>query len=189
MTDRVVHLLRHSPPVRPGLLLGHTDAPALTPDCPRALAQARKLPLRAIVSSDLRRAADQAACLACHLDLPLTLSADWRELDFGDWDGKAPNEMDRSALARFWDDPEANAPPGGERWSRLCQRVRRALAALEPESLVVTHAGAMRAAVAALTGLDHRGVWAFDLPYGGLLSLRIWPDHSGQVTGLSGGYP
>jgi alpha-ribazole phosphatase len=134
----------------------------------------------------LRRASAQAASVARERNLPLTLDPGWRELHFGAWDGLAPDTVDQSALARFWHDPQADPPPGGEQWSDLCARVAPALAKLESESLVVSHAGAIRAAVSLLTGLDHRGVWAFDLPYRALLTARIWPGEplGGQVTGL-----
>lgn len=186
MTGRIIHLLRHGPPVREGLLLGHADEPVLDPNCPVMLARIRELPLTAIVSSDLSRAALQAATLSKHLGLPLTLASDWRELDFGLWNGADPCAVDRKALARFWDDPQAFPPPQGELWSSLRSRVRRALTVLETQTLVLTHAGTMRAAVSVLTGLDHRGVWALELPYRALLTLRTWPDLTGQVIGLRG---
>ena len=51
-----------------------------------------------------------------------------------------------------------------------------ALDALEPvPTLVVTHAGAMRAALHILCGFDQRQLWAFDLPYAVRLTLHIWP--------------
>ena len=189
MSERIIHLLRHGPPVQSGLLLGHTDTPALSDDCPRMRARVRTLPIRRIAASDLTRAAGQAANLARHFGVPLTLDPAWRELAFGAWDGLAAAAVDQAALARFWDDPESHPPPGGERWSALRTRVAAALDTLEGGTVVVTHAGAMRAALSVLTGLDHRGVWALDLPYRALLSVRIWPGPpaSGQVIGLETG--
>jgi alpha-ribazole phosphatase len=186
VSERRVHLLRHGPPARTGLMLGHTDTPAMTADCPQIAARVATLPIARIVASDLTRASAQAAVLAERRRVPLTLDLAWRELDFGEWDGHAPGDLPAPALAAFWNDPEAQAPPGGERWSDLCARVAGALARLETDTLVVTHAGAMRAALAVLTGLDHRGVWALDLPYRALLSLRIWPGTrlTGHVTDL-----
>ncbi|VWX54265.1 histidine phosphatase family protein [Novosphingobium sp. 9U] len=186
VSGRVVHLLRHGPPTQTGLLLGHTDEPAVTDDCPRMLQLARTLPLSGIATSDLVRASAQAASLARHLNLPLSLDARWRELNFGTWDGQAPASVDPEALRSFWNDPEGQAPPGGERWSELRARVSAALTMLRNQTLVVTHAGVMRAALSALTGLDHRAVWAIDLPYRALLSVRIWPEGAGQVVGLRG---
>lgn len=191
MRERVVHLLRHGPPMRTGLLLGHTDEPAIDPDCPQMRALVERLLIKQIVASDLIRASAQAENLARQLAVPLTLDVGWRELAFGAWDGLAPEVLDREALARFWNDPEGHPPPDGECWSSLCARVGRSLAALATDTLVVTHAGAMRAVLSVLTGLDHRGVWALDLPYRALLSLRIWPGPpaSGQVIGLAVGGP
>lgn len=186
MTERLVHLLRHGPPLRTGLLLGHTDEPALTANCPIIHSRVASLPIRHVVASDLRRASDQAATCARGFGVPLTLDPAWRELDFGAWDGLAPDSVDPSATTAFWSDPDANPPPAGEHWSDLRKRVAAALDRLETASLVVTHAGAMRAAVSVLTGLDHRAVWALDLPYRALLTLRIWPGSplAGHVTGL-----
>lgn len=147
------------------------------------------LDVAGIVSSDLRRARASAEVLALARGLPLTVDPRWRELDFGDWDGRAPDDLPQADLVRFWNDPDACPPPGGERWSALCHRVGQAIRALDRAALVVTHAGAMRAAIAVLTGLDHRAVWALDLPYGAMLSFKVWPGEkpAGQITGLLAG--
>jgi alpha-ribazole phosphatase len=186
VSDRVVHLMRHGPPVRTGLMLGHTDEPALTADCPTIRSRVAPLAISQVVASDLRRAAEQASTIAQDRQLPFAKDPAWRELNFGHWDGLPAATIDRAALAQLWDNPDAAPPPGGERWSELCARVAVALETTQDRSLVVTHGGAMRAAIAVLTGLDHRGVWALDLPYRALLTLRIWPGAplSGQIVGL-----
>lgn len=189
MNGRLIHLLRHGPPLRPGLLHGHGDEPPADPAGGLSGAVPHDLTITAVATSDLLRARAGADTLARSLALPLTVDRRWRELDFGEWDGAAPDSIDAETLARFWDDPETNPPPGGERWSELTARVGAALAELSGDVLVVTHGGAMRAAVSVLTGLDSRQVWTIDLPYGALLSLRIWPGPppSGQIAGLRAG--
>jgi alpha-ribazole phosphatase len=65
--------------------------------------------------------------------------------------------------------------------------VSRAVAGLEPApTLVVTHGGAIRAALHILCGFERRPIWSFDLPYGVLVSLRLWPGDApvAQITGL-----
>ena len=140
----------------------------------------------AIVSSDLIRARACAEAIA-NPTRAVTIDPRWREMDFGDWDSLAAAEIDLDALTRFWDDPDTHAPPGGEPWSALIARVGAALATLPVRpTLVVTHGGAMRAALAVLCGFDQRQLWAFDLPYAALLSLRIWPGTpaSAQIVAL-----
>lgn len=186
MNSRVIHLLRHGPPLRTGLLLGHCDEPPADPAGGLAGAVPGGLALSSIVSSDLLRARAGAQTVAASRGLALTIDARWRELDFGEWDGRPPERVPADALARFWNDPETCPPPGGECWSALCARVAEALAELASGALVVTHGGAIRAAVSIATGLDFRQVWALDLPYGALLGLRLWPGPplSGQIIRL-----
>ncbi|GAA3250774.1 hypothetical protein GCM10020258_05950 [Sphingomonas yabuuchiae] len=119
---------------------------------------------------------------------PAEIDPRWRELDFGDWDGLAAGDIEPEALARFWDDPDAAPPPSGERWSDLVSRVRTAIAELPPEpTLVVTHGGAIRAALHVLCGFDLRATWSFALPYAALVTLEVWDGtpRSAQVTGLA----
>jgi alpha-ribazole phosphatase len=175
MSGILVHLMRHGAPYEPGLLLGHRDDAPTPVGIARCVSRSAALAFERVISSDLRRSSIPAAQIAAMRRLPHSLDPRWREIDFGAWDGMAPHQLDPAVQARFWDDPEAFAPPGGERWSQLCARVGEAVAAIDRASLILTHGGAMRAALSVLFGFDHRQVWAFELPYGALVSLRIWP--------------
>ena len=182
MTPFALHLLRHGAPVLPGRLMGRTDC-APTPDGIAAcVAQAADLGVERVVSSDLQRARAAAEAIG-----PTTIDPRWRELDFGDWDGLAPDQVDSAALVRFWENPDTCPPPNGEHWSALVARVSDAIDALPPvPTLVVSHGGAMRAALHLLCGFDQPRLWAFDLPYGVLVSLRVWPGDkpSAQIVGI-----
>jgi alpha-ribazole phosphatase len=187
MTDFALHLLRHGAPEIAGRMLGHSDV-ASTPDGIAAcVAQAGMPGIEAIVTSDLHRASAAADAIGVARGLPVAVDARWRELDFGAWDGLASAEIDADVLGRFWSDADSFPPPEGERWSALVARVSAAIADLPPRpTLVVTHGGAMRAALATLCGFDQRQLWAFELPYAALLSLRVWPGGppSAQLVGL-----
>jgi len=185
MTGLTLHLMRHGAPQRPGLLLGHNDESALPSETAKCVARAEGLAFDTVVSSDLGRTSDPARQATMARGLAHRVDTDWRELDFGAWTGLAAAEVDPAAYARFWDDPDAHAPPGGETWSALKARVALALGRIEGDTLVVTHAGAMRAALAVLFHMEHRQVWAFDLPYASVLTLRVWPGEAAQITGLS----
>jgi alpha-ribazole phosphatase len=182
VTSFPLYLLRHGEPELAGRMLGRTDS-AATADGIRACAeQARDLPVTRRIASDLVRASACAGAIGA-----FTTDPRWREMDFGDWDGLAAAEIDPDALGRFWADPDASPPPGGERWSALTARVGEAIEALAPEpTLVVTHGGPMRAALHHLCGMSLDQAWAFDLPYAALLTLRVWDGspRRAQVTGL-----
>lgn len=184
----MLYLMRHGAPVREGLLLGRTDDPATEAGVAACRGRAESLDVLQIFSSDLARARTCAAAVAAPRRIEVVADARWRELDFGAWDGLRPDEVDPSAFARFHEYPDVAPPPGGERWSALQDRVSRALDAIPPAaSLVVTHGGAIRAALAHLCGFDRQQLWAFDLPYAALVSLRIWPGamRTVQITGLT----
>ncbi len=187
MTPFTLHLLRHGAPAQPGRLMGHTDCEPMAEGIAACATRATGLDIERILSSDLRRASDAAAAIGKAHALSQAIDPRWRELDFGAWDGMAPDAVEPEAMQRFHDDPDANPPPGGERWSQLVARVSAAIDALEPRStIVVTHGGAIRAALHRLCGFGQRALWAFDLPYAALVSLRIWPGEaaSAQITGL-----
>ncbi len=187
MTPFPLHLLRHGAAETPGLMMGRTDGAPTPAGIAACMKKARDLDIERLIASDLGRARLAGAAIAQERATPLAIDPRWRELDFGAWDGLKSDAIDPDALGRFWEDPDANPPPGGERWSALTGRVGAALCDLAPAStLIVTHGGAMRAALHMLCGFDHPRLWAFDLPYGALLSLRVWPGdrRSAQIIGL-----
>lgn len=181
-----LHLMRHGAPETPGLLLGCTDMPSTSAGIAACVGQTVGLDFGAVTTSDLQRCAAVAEAVAGPRALPVVRDPRWRELDFGAWDGLPPAQVDGAALAAFWNDPEVDPPPRGERWSALTTRIGAALDVIREDTLVVTHGGAIRAALACLFGFDQRHLWAFDLPYACVLSLRLWPGppRSAQIVGL-----
>ncbi|MGK2286530.1 histidine phosphatase family protein [Pedomonas sp. V897] len=183
-------LLRHGTPVETGVLLGWTDVPLSGKGAQAAEAQAGRLAqqgIQRIITSDLTRCRETAAVVGKHLGLPVMDDVRWREVNFGLWDGMAPNALPQDSLSRFQTDPDLHPPPGGERWQDLRLRVGEALEALEPQAtLIVAHGGSMRAALSILLDwpLDH--CWAVDLPYGILVRLNLWETcpRTAQLTGL-----
>lgn len=180
-------LMRHGAPERPGRLLGHLDAPADPVAIAPCVQRARGLGFTRVVTSDLARAWSPGAVIAAERGVPHQPDPRWRELYFGAWEGADPATLPQQDLARFWEDPEGSPPLRGERWSDLCARVAAAVGEIDEPTLVVSHAGAIRAALATLCGFAYTQSWAVDLPYAALLSLRIWPgvDPRAQITGLS----
>lgn len=187
-----IDLIRHGPTASPGRLLGRTDA-APSPDAwPQLARQAEGRTWSTLVASPLARARAPAERLAKERGLDLRIDADWREIDFGDWDGQ-PVETLRAdpAIAAHLDalyaSTDAPPPPNGESWHNLGQRTHRAVATLfdgaHESALVVTHGGPMRATLAAACGLPFANTWAFRIGYGTRISLRVERADNGALWG------
>ena len=188
MIGYAVHLMRHGIPEGAGCLLGHSDAAPLARGVAACAQRTAGLAFGQVISSDLIRASAPAEVIAKAHGVRHIVDPRWRELDFGDWDGADPAIIGGPHLDAFWSDPEAHPPPGGESWGALVGRIGAALDDIAAPSLVLTHAGPMRAALASLLGFTYRQGWMIDLPYGALLSLRITPGapRFAQITGLAG---
>jgi alpha-ribazole phosphatase len=105
-----------------------------------------------VVSSTLQRCARFADEFALERSVPMRLDARLAEYDFGHWQG-VPIEVlaqeQGDALGRFWADPVAHPPPGGETFARFRARLSAAMddvaaVAAHERVLVVTHGGAIR---------------------------------------------
>src|SRR5439155_17476628 len=96
----------------------------------------------AVVSSPLRRAVQTAEAIAAPLALPVEVVDGLVETDFGGWEGMTlaeAFEADRDLVHKWHDSPDV-APPGGESFTAVEQRVEQARAELVtkyPDSTVV----------------------------------------------------
>jgi len=153
----LILLLRHTrPAAADGRCYGRTDL-APGPDLAAAArAIARRLgPVDRIVSSPLLRCRRLASLLARRLRVPLRLDPDWRELDFGAWEGLPWEAVPRAELDAWAADLLHARPHRGESVAMLLARTRRALGRLRAtrgRTLAVTHAGPIRAALFAASG-------------------------------------
>jgi probable phosphoglycerate mutase len=85
-----------------------------------------------VVSSPLKRARQTAEAIAAAHRLPVEVVDDLVETDFGVWEGLTfaqAFEVD-GALLRTWHGSPDVAPPGGESFAAVGERVERARAAL-----------------------------------------------------------
>ena len=141
-------LVRHGQPqeVIPKSFLGHSD-PVLnalgTSQAQRAAAEYRRLAVCAerlpapscLWSSDLRRAAQTAEPIAREFAIPVQLSADLREINFGDWDGRSFVEVDEAedgAASGWFRDPMNTYPSNGEHLDQVYTRVARFASSILP---------------------------------------------------------
>src|SRR3546814_8633846 len=86
--------------------MGRTDCAPTAEGITACVSQAAELAVETLIASDLSRARSAGEVLSAALHVPLTVDSRWRELDFGQWDGKATGDIDSEALGRFWADPD-----------------------------------------------------------------------------------
>jgi alpha-ribazole phosphatase len=173
-------LLRHTTPaVGPGFCYGRTDV-ALSPrfEDEAAGVLGRLPPVARIVSSPLERCARLAGHLSARLGVPVAFDPDWRELDFGAWEGRPWSEVPPAEVDAWVADFMDARPHGGESVAMLLVRVRRAIARCGPEEdlLAVTHGGPVRAALFAAGGGPES--WTRTVPFGGIVALPTPPDRA-----------
>ncbi len=146
-------LLRHTQPaVAPGICYGMTDLPLAESFASEYEALVRTLPeFERIVTSPLTRCRHLAEQIAANLNCPLTEDHRIREMDFGHWEGQAWNSIPRAEIDAWAADFLHARPHGGESVAMLRARVGTALSdlkQLDGDSLVVTHAGVIKVALA-----------------------------------------
>ncbi len=157
--------IRHAPVNSGGRIYGQSDPPADCSDPVTFPALAAALPEGAAwVASHLRRTHQTAEAILAHRgDAPgLRIEERLAEQDFGDWQGMSHAELAErrdGAWHRFWLAPAAEAPPGGESFVQVCDRVSAAVRELSAELagadvVAVAHGGTIRAALALALGLD-----------------------------------
>jgi ribonuclease H / adenosylcobalamin/alpha-ribazole phosphatase len=138
---------------------GRTDVPLTETGLAQAAAAAKRLAsaaIDAIVASPLRRTVQTAEAVAAVTGLPVTTDAGFRETDFGDWDGLTFAEVRErwpSEMTAWLADPQV-APPGGESFADVSERVTAALARLlaaraGQRVLLVSHVTPIKTLVAA----------------------------------------
>lgn len=176
-----------------GRYLGQSDPPLSLQGREQAAWWAGELAgigLKRILTSDLRRARATAEIIAQGREVAPRLEPSLREIDLGDWEG-----LERSQVVRRW--PELHAargedlsgfrPPQGESFADLAERVWPVIAVLsrmEGPSLVVTHAGVIRAVVCRLMGAPLQEIFRLRLDPAGMTILDR-DDHMPNLVSLN----
>ncbi|NJD24519.1 MAG: alpha-ribazole phosphatase family protein [Betaproteobacteria bacterium] len=147
----ILHLVRHPRPrIDPGVCYGRLDVEAENAEVVAVALRAGLPPGLPVWSSPLAR------CRALAQALHVSPCVDERlaEMDFGNWEGMAWDDIPRAELDAWAADVAGYAPPGGESPRALQRRALAFVASLDvPEAVVVTHAGVMRTLVAHVRGL------------------------------------
>ena len=135
-----------------------------------------------IVSSPLKRCLEFSQELANDLQISFNIEDNMKEIGFGDWEGKTPEDIlaeDSEALNHFYKDPVHHRPKGAEPLDSFSQRVWGAYQGILEQHqgkhvLVVAHAGVARAITANILKMSLDDVYSrLKIEYGAIIHSAV----------------
>ncbi|KWO59638.1 alpha-ribazole phosphatase [Burkholderia territorii] len=175
-------LIRHpAVAVEPGICYGRSDVPlAASAEAAARAVRARLAALGAplpeqVWTSPLTRCASVAERLAQAFGVPLRRDAGWQEMDFGTWELRRWDDIDRAALDAWAADLMHECAHGGESVARFAARVARvadALTRTDAPQWALTHAGVIRAFASHALRVPLDTLLSRPVPTGGVVWLR-----------------
>lgn len=187
-----IDLLRHGEPIGGRKFRGSVNDPLSVEGWAQMrMAVGNHCPWQVVVSSPLDRCALFARELCERHALDLDIDAGFREVSFGDWDGRSVAELEEQqaeALRRFWQDPVACPPPAGEPLPAFQARVVTAWQALAERHhgrhvLLICHGGTIRVLLSHLLGMPLAHIWRVAVPYASVSRVRLF-GRDGQAAPL-----
>ena len=163
-----------------------TDAPLTDTGVQQAVAAAKRLAsagIDAIVASPLQRTARTAEEVAAVTGVPVLTDEGFRETDFGAWEGLTFAEVRErwpSELTTWLADPSV-APPGGESFDQVSERVTAALHRILAERahqtvLIVSHVTPIKTLVAAALLAPPAALYRMHLDVAALCEIDWYAD-------------
>ena len=195
-----IYLIRHGETANAGEVCfnGHFDVDLSDKGKKQSLRIAkalRNLPIKAVYSSDLKRAQIGAKCVADKHNLKHVPCKELRELAFGDWEGLSVAEVNRKypdKLKERFENIELFHVEGGESFFQLRDRVIpkfKDIVATHPHDNIVLlcHGGVIRTILAHILKISVKNLFRINQPYA---SVNIIQYHEGgyPVVDLVGGY-
>lgn len=182
--------VRHAPSAGiPGIIHGQDDVDADLSDQTAIGARRATLPEDAVwLTSGLPRTVQTATALGgtdCRAVPGLM------EQDFGEWNGKSWDDLRDDTAREFWQNFATQAPPGGESFVHMMNRVSDAIAELSLEYegkdiIAVTHSGTIRTALSMALDLFAKSALTFQLNNLSLTEIENIPDDDLRVWCVHG---
>lgn len=177
-----IDLIRHGEPEGGNLFRGWQDDP-LSETGWEQMREAvnATTPWEHVITSPLLRCREFAEELTDRLDLFLSVEERLKEIGFGEWEGRKPDELydeDPHAVGRFWADPISYPPPDAESMILFQARVEAAWQDLMIHHqgrhlLVVAHGGVNRMIIGKVLGTPLSHLFRMDIPYAGVSRILV----------------
>ncbi|MBB6501598.1 alpha-ribazole phosphatase [Pedobacter cryoconitis] len=171
-----IYLIRHTTPViEKGLIYGRTDVPLATDFVAESQGILKQLPdgLDGVYSSPSSRCTRLAAAIKPVYKEDPGLY----ELNFGNWEGKTWDTIDRTECDRWMEDFVNLSPPEGETTLEMQQRVflfwNRLLQEPYQKVAVVTHGGVIRIILAHYKGISLKDSFTLKIGMAEVFNLSV----------------
>lgn len=158
--------------------IGFSDVPLLDQEVARLRNVSAACSPDFVVTSDLWRCRQTCRLLFAET-IPVYERSAWREINFGDWEGKTYAELKEVEEYRKWlDSPFTVAPPNGEHYREFQARIENALTEtialakrrLASHVVIVTHGGPIRYVLERYAPME-KPFWEWTVPFGGGFTL------------------
>ena len=147
----IVYLLRHGTPVGGRMYRGNLfDDPLTEEGWNQMKLSVADLSFDTITTSPMKRCSEFANYISKKSKIPCSIIEDFKEIGFGDWQGKTSHQIGEEIVERFKDDPINNPINNAENLydfeKRVIKNYLEILNNLNPKNklLIITHAGVIR---------------------------------------------
>jgi len=170
-----IYLVRHTTPnIQKGICYGQSDL-GITHTFESETTEIHKqIPIQEISEiycSPLQR----CKTLAKTFDIPIIYDSRLKELDFGDWELKAWNDIHTSEITPWMEDFVNVQVPNGESYVNLQERVLAFYNSLNHASkkriLIIAHAGPMRALLSHIRNIALKDSFSIKINYGEVIKI------------------
>ncbi len=170
-----IYLIRHTTPdIQKGICYGQTDLDVTTDFENESKAVHRQLRFDTdtiVYSSPLQRCSKLANTISTNVRKDDRLM----ELDFGHWEMKAWNDIPSKEIKPWMNDFVNTNVPGGESYIALQARMvdffNEVILPSKKDSIIVSHAGPIRALLAHINNMPLKDSFSIQLNYGHVLKL------------------
>lgn len=138
-----------------------------------------------VLSSPLKRCREFSQLYAAEKSLPVVIENEFREIDFGLWEGKTSADLwasDRERLSAFWNNPVENTPPEAESLIDFKKRVIDCYYKLVKKYsgekiLLVCHGGVIKVILCEILGIELSNIHRLNVDHAGLSRITLWQEH------------
>lgn len=183
-----IYLVRHTTPnIEKGICYGQSDidlASSWTKEFEKVKANLPKGKNFQLYSSPLKR----CALLAESLGKNINYDENLKELDFGDWELKAWDKINETALNTWMSNFVTVKVPNGESYEQLAARVSTSfqnILSRENENktiIIITHAGPIRALLSKIEEIPLKDSFKIKIEYGDVFHVQYYKERLKLVS-------